>query len=120
MPGAMNMNSLNPNAYEQYRKAVLAIPRLPRESARELAWLAWKGDRDARRELVERHLWMVVDAAERLRPWQAQAFESLISVGNVSLVRAAESYCPWDRREFEEFAWDSLLIGLSREAIPTA
>jgi len=114
------MNMMKVNHYEEYRKAVMAIPRLPAADSRELAWLAWAGEKDARRELVERHLWMVVEAAERLRPWQAQSFDSLVSTGNRALVRAADIYCPWDRREFEEFAWDVLLLGLNREAIPTA
>lgn len=114
------MNNLSPNSYEQYRKAVLAIPRLPEADARELAWLAWRGDRAAKREMVERHLWMVIEVAERLRPWQAQSFEKLVGSGNRALVRAADAYCPWDRREFSEFAWEVLLLGLNREALPTA
>jgi len=106
--------------YEEFKKAVRAIPPLTSEDAWELAWLAWHGDRESRRELVERHLWMVVDAAERLRPWQAQAFEPILQLGNLTLLRAAETYCPWDKREFSEFAWDALLTAMTREALPTA
>jgi len=113
-------NMMRMTVYEEFKKAVMAIPHLDSEDARELAWLSWRGDRDARRELVERHLWMVVDAAERLRPWQAQSFDSIIQIGNLNLVSAAETYSPWDKREFSEFAWDALLTGMTREALPTA
>ena len=106
--------------FEEFKKTVRAIAPLAPEDARELAWLAWRGDRECHRELIERHLWMVVDAAERLRPWQAQAFEPILKVGNLALIRAAEMYCPWDKREFSEFAWDALLTEMAGEALPTA
>lgn len=114
------LKMIRTTVFEEFKKAVRAIPPLAQEDARELAWLAWRGDRDSRRELVERHLWMVVDAAERLRPWQVQAFEPILRIGNLTLLRAAETYCPWDKREFSEFAWDALLTEMTREALPTA
>ncbi len=106
--------------YQQYRKAVMAVPPLAASDSRELAWLAWKGDKAAKREMVERHLWIVVEVAERLRPWQTQAFESLVGAGNLALVRAVDLYCPWDKREFTEYVWDILQMEMSKEALPTA
>jgi len=104
--------------YHEYRRAVLAIAPMAACDARELAWLSWKGDRDAKRELIERHLWMVVEAAERLRPWQVQSFESLVSVGNRSLMRAVECYQPWNGQELQEHIRGHLLVEMMKEALP--
>jgi len=104
--------------YQEYRKTVMAIPQMAVGDARELAWLAWKGDKEAKRELIERHLWIVVEVAERLRPWQVQSFESLVGVGNRALMRAVECYCPWNGRELEEHVREYLLVEMMKEALP--
>lgn len=110
---------MRPELIDAYLSSVREIPELAPEDAASLGWLSWSGDRAARQELIERHLWLVVEMAERLRPGgSAQA--DLISEGNVALVRAAETYRPWEDGEFAGFAEDFLLREIGKEVLPAA
>jgi DNA-directed RNA polymerase sigma subunit (sigma70/sigma32) len=104
---------------DSYLGTVRDIPELAPEDARSLGWLSWSGDRAARQELIERHLWLVVEMAERIRPG-AGAQADLITEGNVALVRAAEVYRPWQDGEFGCYAEEFLLREIGKEVLPAA
>jgi DNA-directed RNA polymerase sigma subunit (sigma70/sigma32) len=110
---------MRPELIDAYLGSVRDIPELAPEDARSLAWLSWSGDRAARQELIERHLWLVVEMAERLRPGGA-AQGDLIAEGNVALVRAAEAYRPWQDGEFGAYAEEFLLREIGKEVLPAA
>ena len=106
--------------FESYLKTVRDIPELAPEDARELAWLAWSGDRAARQELIEHHLWLVVELAERLQPRTTNRFAHLLAAGNRALMQAAEAYHPWHHGEFQPYAEEQLFLGMGKEGLPEA
>lgn len=114
------MANIESNRFDSYLNTVREIPELAPDDARQLAWLAWSGDRAARQELIERHLWMVVELAERLHPGEPSAFATLLIDGNRALVLAAESYRPWHDGDFVSYATDQLLVDMGKEALPAA
>src|SRR5689334_2583950 len=89
---------------EEYLATVRALPELAPGAARSLAWRSWSGDRAARQALIERHLWMVVEQAVRLSPADRDRQNALIGAGNRVLVEAAERYRPWTDIDFGPFA----------------
>lgn len=104
-----------------YQSTVYSRPALSPADATDLAWRAWFGDQEAALELIERHLWLVLELAQRLRPFERQAPARLVAVGNRALVDAAESYRPWGvDGGFADFASDRLMESMTREALPTA
>ncbi|MEK7476773.1 MAG: sigma factor [Candidatus Coatesbacteria bacterium] len=112
-------DKMGPEPIDAYLSSVREIPELAPDDARSLGWLSWSGDWAARQELIERHLWLVVEMAERLRPGgSAQA--DLIVDGNVALVRAAEVYRPWQDGEFGAYAEEYLLREIGKEVLPAA
>ncbi len=106
--------------FETYLNTVREIPELAPDDARQLAWLSWSGDRAARQELIEHHLWMVVELAERLHPGEPGAFATLLIEGNRALVQAAETFRPWHDGDFPAYAMERLLLDMGKEALPAA
>ncbi len=111
---------MNLERFELYRSAVKGIPTLDAEGANSLAWRAWLGDSGSRQELIERHLWIVVELAERLRAGNPDGQTRLIAEGNRVLVRAAEVFRPWLDGDFTEHARNLLFVEMNQEALPTA
>ena len=111
---------MNLERYELYRSTVQAIPTLDGEDANSLAWRAWLGDWSSRQELIERHLWLVVELAERLRAGKNEAQARLVAEGNRVLVRAAEVYRPWRDGDFAGYARNLLTAEMAEEALPAA
>ena len=103
-----------------YIKTVRDIPELAPEDARSLAFLSWSGDRAARQELIERHLWMVLEMAERLRPGDAGRLPRLVAEGNRVLVHAAERYCPVSDGPFDACAREALFLRMEKGVLPAA
>lgn len=114
------MRNVENSRFDQYLSTIREIPELAPDDARQLAWLSWSGDQAARQELIERHLWMVVEMAERLHPGEPAAFSSLLVEGNCALVQAAESYRPWHDGEFSAYATERMLVDMGKEALPAA
>jgi len=114
------MGNMEINRFDTYLNTVREIPELAPDDAHQLAWLAWSGDRAARQELIERHLWMVVELAERLHPGEAAPFAALLMEGNRALVQAAESFRPWHDGDFVSYATEQLLVDMGKEALPAA
>ena len=106
--------------YAEYRSAVGRLPQLDAGAAQALAWRMWLGDQKAKKELIECHLWLVIELVERLRPWQAAMVPELMKAGNCALVRAAGAYRPWQDGDFAQFARNVLLSQMSEEALPMA
>ena len=106
--------------FDTYLNTVREIPELAPDDAHQLAWLSWSGDGAARQELIERHLWLVVEMAERLHPGKPSAFASLLVEGNCALVQAAETFRPWHDGEFSAYAAERMLLDMGKEALPAA
>lgn len=106
--------------YLKYRSAVGRLPHLDAKAARALAWRIWLGDDAAKQELVESHLWLVIEMVEQLRPWRAGATAALMGAGNCALVKAVGQYRPWQDGDFAAFARDVLLKDLAEEILPAA
>jgi len=104
----------------RYQETVVRVPRVDGETVRELSWRAYLGDREARRVLIERHLYIVMDTAEYLRPGTTEVPESWVRAGNLALVEAVESYRPWADGDFERYVVGEVLAAVSEEAIPGA
>ncbi len=111
---------MNAEKYDLYRSTIRSFPPLAAEDASSLAWRAWLGDRESRQELVERHLWMVIELAERLRAGDVQVQVQLIAEGNRVLVHAAGMFRPWLDGEFADYARNLLLSEIEKEALPMA
>ena len=111
---------MNLERFELYRSAVQGIPTLDTEDAKTLAWRAWLGDSGSRQELIERHLWMVVELAERLRAGDCPGQARLVAEGNRVLVSAAEMFRPWLDGDFTEYTKRLLFVEVAQEALPTA
>jgi len=111
---------VNLDKYAVYRETVRSLPGLSARDARALAWKACLGDRESRQELIERHLWLVVEMAERLHAGDALGAALLVADGNRILVRAAETYRPWQDGDFTEYASELLVSEMGKEALPAA
>ena len=114
------MSLTKADALQAYCKTVREIPELAPEDTWSLAWLSWSGDRAARQELIERHLWLVVELAERLRPGDLLRMPRLVVDGNRALIEAAERYRPWQDGDFSEYAREALLMHVGKEVLPAA
>jgi len=95
---------ISPDRYEEYRNAVESLGRLSARESGRLAWNAWLGDWTARKELVEKNLWLVLDWAETACVGSIPARVRMVEEGNRSLARAAEAYRPWADGDFTSFA----------------
>jgi len=102
------------------QEAVARVPRVDGGSVRELSWRAYLGDLGARRALIEKHLYIVTNTAERLRPGTTEVPETWVRAGTLALVRAVESYRPWADGDFERFVVGEVLAAVSEEAAPVA
>lgn len=111
---------MNLERFELYRSTVQGIPTLDGAGANSLAWRAWLGDWGSRQELIERHLWLVVELAGRLRAGDTRAQALLVAEGNRVLVRAAEVYRPWHDGDFTGYARDMLSAEMEEDTLPAA
>lgn len=114
----MEQMERNSSLIEEYLATVRALPELAPGAARHLAWRSWSGDRAARQALIERHLWMVVEQAVRLSPLDRVRQSALIAAGNRVLIEAAERHRPWTDIDFSPFARAALLADTEKEVLP--
>lgn len=108
------------DSLESYSRIVGNLDPLSPEESERLAWLAKSGAREARRELIERHLWVVVASAQYFTvPFDLALGAKLVGAGNRALVRAATAYRPWCDGGFAEFAISEIMAAM-REASAAA
>ena len=109
------------NSLESYRRIVGGLEPLAPEESERLAGLAKAGAREARRELIERHLWIVVETARFFAaPFGLVQGSRLISAGNRALIRAATAYRPWCDGGFVEFAISEIMAAMREEFVAAA
>ncbi|UCH84346.1 MAG: sigma-70 family RNA polymerase sigma factor [Candidatus Latescibacterota bacterium] len=75
----------------RYLMEINRYPLLSRESEREVAKRVWEGDENARRELVNANLRLVVTIAKRY-VGQGLSFLDLVEEGNLGLIRAVGKF----------------------------
>ena len=75
----------------RYLMEINRYPLLTRESEREVAKRVWEGDEDAKRELVNSNLRLVVTIAKRYTG-QGLSFLDLVEEGNLGLIRAVTKF----------------------------
>lgn len=106
---------------ESYRLVVGSLDPLSPEESERLAWLAKGGAREAKRELIERHLWIVVESARHFAfPFDFVRSSKLIGAGNRALVWAATAYRPWCDGGFAEFAIGEIMAAMREESAAAA
>lgn len=97
---------LNPPVYEvdapQKYKKPLRMP-LSAGEERQLSYRIKAGDRDARNQLIEAHMHLVVPVAKRFAG-RGLDLVDLMQEGNVGLIKAAERWTPRPDTRFASFA----------------
>jgi DNA-directed RNA polymerase sigma subunit (sigma70/sigma32) len=106
---------ISTDRFEVYRDAVRSMSKLSPGESSKLAWSAWLGDSKARRELIEKHLWLALESAEGGCNGDFPGLVRLVEEGNRSLARAAEVFRPWVDGDFTAFA-QGRLPGADRRA----
>lgn len=84
-------SSLEADAVKAYFNNVKKYPLLTPDEERKLARKIAKGDEDARREMVEANLRLVINIA-KIYLNRGVPFQDLIEEGNIGLIRAAEKF----------------------------
>lgn len=96
------------DAFKIYLNRMGKVARLSREEEDELARVAQNGSpdeqRDARAQLVESNLRLVVHLASRAAPHTTLAIGDLLQEGNLGLIDAAERYSPDSGKAFGSYA----------------
>ena len=86
-----------------YLREISRIPLLSAQSELEIARRVERGDRNARNQLIESNLRLVVSIAKRY-VGQGLALEDLIGEGNIGLIRAVTKFDPGKGFRFSTYA----------------
>ncbi|MBQ9910071.1 MAG: sigma-70 family RNA polymerase sigma factor [Lachnospiraceae bacterium] len=101
--GEENNEPSSNDSCRQYLKEISKIPLLTKEEEYDLAVRARKGDKDARLQLVESNLRLVVSIA-RKHSFQNGQLPDLIQEGNMGLIDATRSFDPTLGNRFSTYA----------------
>ena len=108
--GGNAMNKVNevatletPSSLKLYLREMGNIPMLSREEEQELVTAMMEGDMEARNQLVEANLRLVVSMANHYNGL-GLTFQDLIQEGNIGLMRATEKYDPTRGYRFSTYA----------------
>ncbi len=86
-----------------YFNSIKRFDLLTAKEERELALKAAKGDIDARRQMIEANLRLVVNIAKRYNG-RGLSFQDLIEEGNIGLIKAVERFRPAKGCKFSTYA----------------
>ncbi len=89
---------------QHYLNQIGLRPALNFEQEKELAIRVQKGDVEAKKELVEKNLRLVVNIVRKYRHHLGEDFLDLIEEGNVGLIKAAEKFDPTLGFRFSTYA----------------
>ncbi|WP_273847023.1 sigma-70 family RNA polymerase sigma factor [Rubrobacter calidifluminis] len=101
-----------PSLLEGYMEKISRLPLLTHQEEVDLSRRAGGGDAEARAELIERNLRLVVSVAKRYRG-MGLPFEDLIQEGNIGLMKAVERFDPERGYRFSTYAtwWIRQAVG---------
>lgn len=88
---------------ELYRKEIARLPRLMRDQEQSVARRVMDGDEDARRQLIEANLWLVLKLARRYLN-RGLPLLDLIEEGSIGLMHAVKGYRPDRGTRFGTYA----------------
>ncbi|GMR05372.1 MAG: sigma-70 family RNA polymerase sigma factor [Thermodesulfobacteriota bacterium] len=86
-----------------YFNSIKRFKMLGAKEEREVALRAAKGDMDARRQMIESNLRLVVNIAKRYNG-RGLSFQDLIEEGNIGLIKAVERFRPSKGCKFSTYA----------------
>jgi len=89
---------------DPYLRRLAAIPLLGAESEHELAVRSWRGDADAREELIIASLRLVVMRA-RLLGLSGSRLLDAVQAGTVGLIEAVDHFDPYRECRLSTYAW---------------
>lgn len=88
---------------DMYLRSIREIPLLTAREEVELATRARKGDKEARRRMIESNLRLVINIAKRYIG-RGVPFQDLIEEGNIGLIKAVERFKPSKGNRFSTYA----------------
>lgn len=97
------MTMETPSSLKLYLREMGEIPMLSREEEQELVAKMVEGDMDARNQLVEANLRLVVSMANHYNGL-GLTFQDLVQEGNIGLIKATEKYDPSKGYRFSTYA----------------
>ncbi|MBN2581978.1 MAG: hypothetical protein JXL80_02845 [Planctomycetes bacterium] len=105
--------ALYPPGLQLYAEEVRRLPAPGDAEARIMVARVRSGDRDALRQILVRHLALVVELVERQPPRDCDDALAALETGNLALVQAAQSFNPATAESFEAFARRQVQAALS-------
>ena len=90
---------------ESYLDEIRKYPLLSKSEEKELVILAQSGDEEARSRMIESNLRLVVSIAKKYHKYSKKDIMSLISEGNIGLIKAIEKFDPKTKYRFSTYAW---------------
>ena len=109
---------MSSNLVKTYLSQMGAIPMLSREEETRLAKLAFEGDAEAKQQLVNANLRLVVSIAKKYN-YSALEFLDLIQEGNLGLMKAAEKFEYKRGHKFSTYATWWIRQGITRAIADT-
>ena len=91
-PSDCNVLPQSTNAFNEYMQRIVKIPYMSAQEEAETAKLAYEGDEEAKKRLIEANLRLVVTIAKKTVHMSNLPFIDLIQEGNLGLMVAVEKF----------------------------
>lgn len=112
------INSMSDNIVKTYLEQMGSIPMLSRSEEQKLAKLAFQGDNDAKKKLIECNLRLVVSVAKKYSNSGLDLLD-LIQEGNLGLMKAVEKFEYKRGHKFSTYATWWIRQGITRAIADT-